>query len=729
MSLNKIMIAPIIPLWLLSILLFLGLVAAIVQYWLIRNRLGRYRALTLSILRLCSIFLIISFAFNPSLVEKKEFKLPQALTILIDTSSSMGLSGPGGKGSRLDEAKAMLLDGPKPLLKSLSERFDIRIYALGESLRSLKEEELRSLKAGQKRMDLTDHMKKLTHRNSLAILFSDGNMKWENTHSTNSPVLAVPLGNPKEYKDVLVKALKAPAIGFRGREVGIDVTIKSHGYTGLTLPVILKEESRVLTAKNIRIDETPAETTLSLSFTPEKVGQHNLNVSIPSQFGESLTSNNQVNLSLKVVRDKIRILMISGHPSLSYRFLRMALKNDPSIDLLSFVILRTPSDIINVPIQEQSLIPFPVETLFSKELNHFDLLIFDNLPSHLYISPNYYEKEREFVKEGGGFAMIGGPDLLDEGRYLGTPLGEILPVRLTGKEGYRRDSPFGISLSRAGMTHPITRLSSDEGENLNLWREMPALEGINFLEPKSFKNVLLESADGASRPLLTVSSFGKGRVLILGTDYSWKWYMGMVARGKGNWAYLRFMERMVRWLTKDPSLDPVQIILPESPGEVGRQLEFRIKAGEEGLSQPLKGIASLSIFNPTGMKIGSQFKATGESGLYLGSFLPERGGIYRVKVETSAGYLEEFIVIPELVEYQDASPDHDRLRTVSTSTGGKYIAGGEDLLKEIKSYGERGQSSFIEERQYPLWSMTYTLALILFFLGIEWYLRRKWGLI
>ena len=79
-----------------------------------------------------------------------------------------------------------------------------------------------------------------------------------------------------------------------------------------------------------------------------------------------MTSNYQVSLSLKVVRDKIRILMVSGSPSLSYRYLRMALKNDPSLDLLSFVILRTPSDILNVPLQEQSLIPFPVDTLFSK---------------------------------------------------------------------------------------------------------------------------------------------------------------------------------------------------------------------------------------------------------------------------------------------------------------------------------------------------------------------------
>src|SRR3972149_11599718 len=108
---------------------------------------------------------------------------------------------------------------------------------------------------------------------------------------------------------------------------------------------------------------------------------------------------------------------------------------------------------------------------------------------------------------------------------------------------------------------------------------MPALDGINLLEPKSSGTVLLESADGNSRPILTVGSYGKGRILVLATDYSWKWYMGMVARGKGNWPYLRFLERAVRWLTKDPSLDPIQITFPESGRVTGRELEFRMKVG------------------------------------------------------------------------------------------------------------------------------------------------------
>ena len=176
------------------------------------------------------------------------------------------------------------------------------------------------------------------------------------------------MGDPEEYRDMLIKAVKAPALAFRGREVGIDVTVKGYGYPGLKLPVVLKDGEKLLAAKDLRLNDRTGEGTVSLSFTPEEVGsQHVIRFDSP-QLGESLTSNNQVHLSLKVVRDKIRILMITGSPSMNYRYLRMALKNDPSLDLLSFVILRLPSNILNVPVQEQSLIPIPVDTLFAKEL-------------------------------------------------------------------------------------------------------------------------------------------------------------------------------------------------------------------------------------------------------------------------------------------------------------------------------------------------------------------------
>jgi uncharacterized membrane protein len=727
MNMKEIFVEPVIPLWVIYLLFCLGGTAAILLYRLTRKRLARPKAIVLTLLRLCALFLLISFLLNPFSLERKEYRALPSLAILFDTSPSMGLPGRAGKG-RLDEARSFLFEGSNPLFNTLSERFDVSLYGLGESIRSLKEEELSRLTAGKKKGNLGEATKQLSGKASLVLLLSDGNLKWDGASPAGPPLLSLPTGDPEAYRDILIKEVKAPHLAFRGREVRIDAVIKTYGYRGMALPVVLKDGSRIIAAKDIRIHESPGEFPLTLSFTPEKIGQHNLDLSIPVQVGENIATNNRADLFVKVVRDKIRILMVSGNPSLNYRFMRMALKNDPSIDLLSFVILRTPSDILNVPIQEQSLIPFPVDTLFSKELNHFDLLIFDNLPSHLYINPAYYIRIREFIREGGGLAMVGGPHLLDGGRYLGTPLGEILPVKVTGKEAYRRDGSSVIRLSRTGRTHPVTQLSPDENENESLWRDMPPLDGMNFMEPKAYKNVLLEG-EGGTRPLLVADSYGKGRTLVLGTDFSWKWYMGMISKGKSHWAYLRFIERMVRWLTKDPSLEPLQIALPETSGEAGQELEFRIRVKEERPGPGSQGKVLLSVFDPEGVKIESHLKAGLSPVEYLGIFTPRREGIYRIRVELPNNVQEEFLTIGRPVEEREGAPDHKRLKEISAATGGNLFLNTEDLLKGIENHGGRLKKTVAEEKRSPLWSLPYALFILLSLLCAEWYLRRRWGLI
>jgi len=725
MSLRQFMIEPILPIWLILILFSFGLASVVIQFRRLLKKLTPAKALALSLARLIVLFLLISFTLNPFSITRKEHKVFPSLAILLDTSRSMSLPGRGGHANRLDEARALLLSGQKSLLSSLSEKFDVKLYALGASLNPIEAAELSNLKADGKSSGLTEALAKLDKQDTPAILLSDGNLHGGSASQTNPLVTAVPLGDPETYKDILIKDIRVPAMAFRGREVPIDVTIKSYGYTGLALPVLLRDGPRVLMTKSSSINKSPGEVTLSFSFVPEEIGEHHLSLSAQPQFGESLTSNNTVDFSLKVVRDKIRVLMVSGSPSMNYRFMRGVLKDNPSFDLLSFVILRTPTDILNVPLQEQSLIPFPVDTLFTRELKNFDLLIFDNFPPPLYLRPNHLEGVRAFIKDGGGFAVIGGPNFSEVGRYGEPPFDDILPVTLKKRGDYRRGNPTGVKLSRAGTVHPVTDFSRDE----TLWQETPLLDGINLVDPKGSATVLLESSDGNSYPILTVGPYGKGRVMTLASDYAWKWYAGMVSQGKGNWFYLRLMERIVRWLTKDPSLESIQVTLPDKRGEIGEEMGVRITVKEEYLSSASAGLTSLSVLDPDGVRMESEIKRGNQPGEYLASFIPQKRGIYRLRIETPKGYVEDSIVIGTSMETLDASPDHEHLKVIAASTGGKMLRTGDEVLKEMEDYARKFDKRFIEEKRLPIWENLYVLLAILFLLAMEWYLRRRWGLL
>ncbi|UCE55168.1 MAG: hypothetical protein JSV31_06930 [Desulfobacterales bacterium] len=733
MRLYPITIAPVFPVGLIMLLFGLALAAVWMQYRVRRAKLGNTRALILSLLRLVAIAMLVAFALNPSQIATHVHELSPGIAIVVDTADSMGQSGGDDPATRLDQVKSLLTEGRFPLLRSLADEFDVSVYGLSDSLRPLESGDLARLTAGGNKGDIATALKSLSAQNSVVVLFSDGNLRLNSSQGQQLSALTVAMGNPKAYRDILISEVSAPALAFRGREVVIGIKVKIYGYTGMTLPILLQDSGKVLDAEDMRLKTESAELTTSLSFVPDEPGRRDLTISIPRQVGESIFSNNQINLTINVVRDKIRILMVSGSPSMNYRFMRSALKSDPSIDLLSFVILRTPSDILNVPPHEQSLIPFPVETLFLKEINTFDLLIFDNFDYSLFLNSDYLESIRSFVEGGGGFALIGGPNVYDEGRDRLSPIADILPFRFVEKEFYRRESPFGLRLTRAGAEHPLMRVGDDSSRGANdvfrFWQQLPPLDGLNLIEVEGSADVLLESADGVAWPILTVADYRKGRVVAILSDYVWKWYMGMVASGKGNQFYLRLLHRMVRWLTKDPGLEPVQIILPEMSVAAGQEIDVRIRYPGKDSPRSSNAAFSFSVFNPEGVKIASKLKPTVQPGEYLVSFHPPKGGIYRVRVETSLGKLEESMVVAGLLESLDAAPDHDQLKKIAASTGGKYLVPADDLLGEIQEYARKAERKFIEEKHLPIWATPLVMAVVLAFLSSEWYFRRRWGLI
>jgi uncharacterized membrane protein len=724
-------IAPVLPLWLIFILSAAAGVFALVQYKKIRDRLGSRRAGCLSLLRLCAVWLIVAFALNPLLITHKSHKVIPAIAVIVDTSWSMRQPSGGAKGSRLDEAKAVLMKGEQPLLASLAQSYEVELYSLADSLTPLAPAELESLKAGGNKGDLNRALEVLSHRNALSILLSDGKLHWRPVHPPVLPTLTIPLGETEEYRDILIKQVRAPALAFRDREVVIDVALKSYGYTGTSLPVLLKDSAAAIGSQSVDLSNDPQEATVSFAFVPKEVGQRNLTVSIPLQVGEANGINNQVHISMKVVPDKIRIMMVSGNPSMNYRFMRAALKSDPSVDLLSFVILRTPSDILNVAPHEQSLIPFPVETLFIKELNHFDLVLFDNFNYSIYLSPDHLESIRSYVKNGGSFAFIGGPNIFPEGRHGLSPIGELLPFRFAQQELYRRESASKVQLNPREADHPILRVSEDsDAERRRLWQAMPSLDGINPVAAEPSARVLIETADGIPWPVLIVSDYGKGRVLALTTDYAWKWYVGKVARGEGNQHYLRFVHRMIRWLTKDPSMDAVQILLPEAQTIAGQTTDVRVRFRRHASSeeQSDSGMAH-DVFDPAGAKIASTLKPTPQPGEYLVSFVPAAGGVYRIEIETPEGSQTEYMAVNEPHATMDAAPDHGQLQKISNATGGRYISPGEALVSEIEAITRRKEKEFIERQNLPIWATPLVMAVALGLLSAEWYFRRRWGLI
>src|SRR5439155_17396536 len=438
------------------------------------------------------------------------------------------------------------------------------------------------------------------------VVFSDGITNGERKSLDGAPPLPVPVftvgvGENEGFTDVRIAKFGAPEFAFRGREFKIDLTVQAFGMKGRSVPLFFNRGKNLITTRTIAIDADPFEQKVTLSFTPKELGTHAFSVSIPAQPNEQITQNNQKEFKVDVRRDKIRVLTLSGSPAWNYRFLRMAMKQDPLIELVSFVFLRTPTDTVDVPENQLSLIPFPIDDIFLEELKHFDVVVFDDFSRRAYFNPVYLERVRDFVRNGGGLAMLGGSRSFDNGGYADSALREVLPVELDGKGNYQSRGDLHAALTAAGKAHPVTRLLPDPKSNEETWNKLPALTGMNQVRSVRGETLLTASGAGAQSgaPLLAIGRFGKGRTLALMTDDAWRWNFIAVGNKETPQNHLKLVRQAVRWLAQEPSFEQVQLH-PIASAQPGEKIAIKLKVLKDDFTPTRQASVQLSVINPEG---------------------------------------------------------------------------------------------------------------------------------
>jgi len=470
------------------------------------------------------------------------------------------------------------------------------------------------------------------------------------------------------------------------------------------------------------------------------LGTHAFSVSLPAQPGEQITQNNQKEFKVEVRRDKIRVLTLSGSPAWNYRFLRMAMKQDPLIELVSFVFLRTPTDTVDVPENQLSLIPFPIDDIFLEELKNFDVVVLDDFSHRAYFNPVYLERVRDFVRDGGGLAMFGGSRAFDSGGYGDSALRDVLPVELDGKGSYQSRGPVHAALTAAGKKHPITRLLPDPKVNEETWSKLPALSGLNQVRSVRGETLLTATGEGSQTgaPLLAIGRFGKGRTLALMTDDAWRWNFIAVGNKETPQNHLKLIRQAVRWLAQEPAFEQVQLY-PIPTAQPAEKVMIKLKVLNDDFTPTRQASVQLRVFSPEGEPTLVSTGPDSEEGEYSGEFIPTREGTYRVEAEANAGGKPlgrdkaSFTAAFSYGETDDGLPRLDLLKQIAESSKGEYISINDWNEKTFDKIAARletiAPSEIVEQRQTRLWSNLWPFGLILALLSVEWWMRRKWGLI
>jgi uncharacterized membrane protein len=744
-----------LPWWIIALAGVAVVALLVVQFVQLRQRLTLERSLFLVALRAGVYAVLLFFLFAPAFIERRQAKLRRPLTVLVDGSQSMNfpahskpvMDGKPGQ-TRLDLVKDKLAGGKDPLIQLLNRDFDLRLYRFGTGLEPIAPAALAELKAqdqGTRLLETLQNVAKDASLQSGIIVFSDGIANGERKTLDGAPPLPVPVftvsaGEPEGFIDLRIAELKAPEFAFRGREFKLDLTVKASGLKGKTVPLYFNRGPNLITSRSVNIDADQFEQKMTLSFTPKDLGTHSFSVNLPVQAGEQISRNNRKDFKIDVHRDKIRVLTLSGAPAWNYRFLRMALKQDPLIDLVSFVFLRTPTDTVDVPDSRLSLIPFPIDDIFLDELKNFDVVVLDDFSHRSYFNPVYLERVRDFVRDGGGLAMFGGVRGFDSGGYAESALKEVLPVELDGKGTFHTGATLRPALTAAGKAHPITRLLPDPRSNEEAWRKLPPLTAYNQVRAARGETLVTVSRDGSgvALPLLTVGRFGKGRTLAFMSDEAWRWNFIAVGNRDTPQNHLKLIRQSLRWLAQEPSFEQVQIS-PIPVAKPGEKTAIKLRVLKDDFSPARQASVQLRVFGPDGEPTILAAAADGEDGEYVSEYTPVKEGAYRVEAEaTLAGKAlgkdrTGFSVAYLYGETDDGRPQVDLLKQIAETSHGEYFSiddwNGKSLEKIAAKLEKHTPSSITEQRQTKLWSTFWPFTFILVLLSVEWWTRRKWGMI
>lgn len=754
------------PAWIATLVLLGILVIGVSVYdlWPMRPS----RRWTLVGLRTAVYALAVMLLLEPAVDLKNVTKVKNRVAVLVDGSGSMALEHDGEP--RFDIARQSIeaLDLPKEME---DEDHIYEVFTFGDELTEAKLDALDAMRPNARGTQLAaafDGLKQRYERVDVGgvVLITDGTdtgaigertRRGEDLDETTrllaaslgGPLNTVRVASPDELTDVSITRVLRDDFAFVHNKVSVEVEIQVVGLEPTSFPVKLIRDGQLLQTREVAVVDGEMLYPITFEYVPKSIGKEIYTIEVPEFPDEVLLSNNRRHFLQKVIRDKIRALQVVGRPSWDERFLRRLLKRNPNVDLISFFILRTNENVQIAPTSELSLIPFPTEELFQEELGGFDLVIFQNFNFAPYNMRQYLPEITDFVKEGGGFVMVGGDLSFASGGYAGTPIEEILPVELPPRTASTLidETPFQPELTEAGQRHPITQLAFDPTSNTRIWSALPAQLGTNLvLGPKEHATVLarhptIATSTGEKMPVIAVAEMGEGRVMALTTDSTWRWGLEHLGTGGTPREYQVFWNSSIRWLIKDPELKLLRVEINEdeyAPGDV-LQADVRLQKADYTPAPQVEGKLHVSHRSFESLLAGKM-----DSRLVKEvTFVTDADGMARVEVpidavgvwtavaraQTASGDLRDedvALALSSATELRDVLPRPTLLQQLADAGGGESVVSG--AVDRAALRFDPPRTVRVNRREViQLWDSLWVFAVILGLLGLEWTFRRRWG--
>ena len=610
-----------------------GLAALLVAYALARRARGARR-------RAAAAAVLVVARLNPSLIEEQRAPLDDVAVLLVDRSPSQRLAE---RAAQTDAA----LDALRQRLAGLAG-LEVRVV---DAARDAGDD-------GTKLFgDLGNALADVSRRRIAGVIaLSDGEVHDAPADLAalgfDAPVHLLLTGRPDEG-DRRLAVTEAPSYGLVGKEIELKLRVDDLPQAGgaATTALRISRDGEAMPAVPFAVG-----TEQSLTLMLEHAGPTVFELEVDAGPQELSLANNRAVVVVNGVRDRLRVLLVSGEPYPGERSWRNLLKSDPSVDLVHFTILRPPEKQDGTPINELSLIAFPIRELFDLKLDEFDLIIFDRYRRRGVLPRAYFENIARYVENGGALLESSGASFAGPLSLFDSPLGRVLPGEPTGEVIERGFQP---QVSEIGLRHPVTAdlVPADGKPTWGRWfRTVDAVVRHG--------TTVMTGAD--DRPLLVLDRFGEGRVAQLMSDQIWLWGRGF--EGGGPQADL--LRRIAHWLMKEPELEEedLRAIVVEGRLEVTRR-SLSEQAVEVEVTLPSGALRRLPL-EPAG------------HGRWSAALAADELGLYRISDGTHTAFAARGALNP--LEFADLRATPEPLAPIVAASGGATQWLAESALPAIR---------------------------------------------
>lgn len=724
------------PVWLLVLLAVAGAALLGVFVWRRTRASGWsvFRSATLWVMQSTMVAVLLLLLWQPGISVATLKKQQNVVAVLLDDSKSMGLADQGAV--RRDEVVKTLDSG---LLDELKKRFQVRFYKVSDHLE--RTENHKGLKGEKTSSRLADGLKQIAaETGSLPIggivLMTDGadttgGIDRETVNALKGrqlPVHAVGYGREQYDRDIALVDVQAPVRALADSRLGVQVILRQRGYAGQKTKLTLKDGDKTLASRDVTLAADGSAQAETVLFNAGAAGVRTVQVLLQPLANEENAGNNTMTRLVQVEDRKPRVLYIEGEPRWEFKFIRRALEEDKSVQIVTM--LRTTQNKIyrqgvNNPKELEAGFPATPEEMFA-----YEGIVIGTVEAS-YFTATQQALLKAFVdRRGGGVLFLGGRASLADGGYGASDFKDILPVVV----GDRRTTFFrdkaNVELTAQGRDNLALRLEEDSARNVERWKKLPFLadfQNVGTVKPGAVVHVDAVTGQGRT-PMLVTQNYGRGRTAVMATGGTWRWQMSQPLEDK---SHEMFWQQLMRWLVAGTpgtvQASTTQTVFTDDPriplrAEVrGKQYELLPDGQVEARVSGPAGAAATVQLQPDPVHPGvytGEYSAD-QAGSYLVEMVASQNG-ERTGVDTLAFRREDGVA-----ESFHTEQNKELLERLATETGGKYWKpDNTQKLPEEIALSEAGIST---REIRDLWHLPVVFLLLAALRAGEWLLRRRWG--